>query len=92
MNRREQLKMKEKLNRNAIGASLGIISALINMSVVHNNLKEYDKSVIKLTEALDIAREMNDAKQMFSCYGMLSETYEKKGDIENSIKYYNLFR
>ncbi len=71
---------------------IGIISALINQSVVYNKLERYEESINNLVEALDLAREMNDPAQMRSCYGMLSETYEKSGDREQSLYYYNYFK
>ncbi len=71
---------------------IGIISALINMSVVLNNLKRYEESVERLGEALDIARELYDKQQMRSVYGMLSETYEKMGDVERSLQYFELYK
>lgn len=70
----------------------GIISALINRSVVNNNLENYDQSTTDLLEALDIAREMNDMTQMKSVYGMLSESYEKKGDVDKSLQYFELYK
>lgn len=70
----------------------GIISALINRSVVNNNLEDYDQSTTDLLEALDIAREMNDMTQMKSVYGMLSESYEKKGDVDKSLQYFELYK
>jgi tetratricopeptide (TPR) repeat protein len=69
-----------------------IIQALINISVVLNNLKRYDESIVGLEEALSFARKENDMHEMRSVYGMLSETYEKKGDAEQSIYYFNLYR
>jgi len=72
--------------------NIGIISSLINMSVVLNNLKQYNESTKKLSEALDIAREMNDPKQMCSCYGMLSETYDKSGNSKKAIHYFELYK
>jgi len=71
---------------------VGIIAARINMSVVLNNLKRYDESIEHLSKALDIAREMNDPVQMRSCYGMLSETYEKAGNNTKSYYYFELYR
>lgn len=71
---------------------ISIISGLINISVVLNNLKRYNESAVDLEEALDLAREMNDAQQMRLCYGMLSETYEKAGNNEKTIYYFNLYR
>jgi len=71
---------------------IGIIASRINMSVVLNNLKRYDESIDHLSKALDIARSMNDPVQMRSCYGMLSETYEKAGNNSKSIYYFELYR
>ncbi len=70
----------------------GIISALINQSVVYNKLEQYEPAIANLEEALDLAREMNDPKQMRSCYGMLSETYQKAGNTEKSLYYYDYFK
>jgi len=71
---------------------IGIIAARINMSVVLNNLKRYDESVKHLGKALDVARELNDYEQMRSCYGMLSETYEKAGNYKKSMYYFELYK
>ena len=71
---------------------IGIISAHINIAVVLNNLHKPNEAVNHLLEALDAAREMNDADQMKACYGMLSETYEKAGNVEKSLYYYDYYR
>ncbi len=71
---------------------IGVIAARINMSVVLNNLKRYDESIQHLGKALDVAREVNDYTQMRSCYGMLSETYEKSGNFEKSMYYFDLYK
>jgi signal transduction histidine kinase len=71
---------------------VSIIASLINLSVITNNLKEYDKSIVYLQEALDLALKMGDAEQMRSCYGMMAETYEKKGDTKNMLKYFDLYK
>ncbi len=78
--------------RKAKKEKIGIIAAHINMSVVLNNLKRYNESIKHLEEALDLAREINDPVQMRSCYGMLSETYEKAGDSKKSMYYFELYR
>ena len=67
---------------------IGIISAHINISVVLNNLEKHDEAVGHLLEALNEAREINDPDQMRACYGMLSETYQKAGNVEKSLYYY----
>ena len=79
-------------SRKANDEKIGIIAALVNISVVMNDLKEYDESVMKLMEALDLSREIYNKEQMRSVYGMLSETYEKKGEIDKSMQYFDLYR
>ncbi len=72
--------------------SVGIISALINESVVLNKLKRFDQAVAKLEEALTYAREMNDEKEMRNIYGMLSETYQKAGNVKKAMYYYQYYK
>ncbi|MCP4456561.1 MAG: tetratricopeptide repeat protein [Cytophagales bacterium] len=57
--------------RRAMKESAGIISALINMTIVLNHLNRFDESAAGLEEALVLAREMNDPQQMKSCYGTI---------------------
>jgi two-component system sensor histidine kinase/response regulator len=71
---------------------VSVIASLINIAVITNNLQQYNKSVNHLQEALTLALRMKDLEQMRSCYGMLAETYEKKGDVDNMLKYFNLYR
>jgi signal transduction histidine kinase len=79
-------------SRRQLGDKVSIIASLINTSVVLNNLKQYDASIKRLEEALILALEMQDAKQMRSCYGMLAETYEKAGNTEKMLYYFELYR
>lgn len=71
---------------------VSIIASLINISVITNNLQRYDQSIAYIQESLNLAIQMKDIEQMRSCYGMLAETYEKKGDPVNTLKYFNLYR
>lgn len=71
---------------------VSVISAHINISIVLNNLRRFYEAAQHLEEALALAREMNDANQMKSCYGMLSETYEKGGRHDESLRYFNLYK
>lgn len=78
--------------REQFGENTERISTRINMAVVLNNLQRYQEAANNLEIALEMATEMNDAAQMKSCYGMLAETYEKAGNQELTIKYFNLYR
>ncbi len=87
-----QLFEKTLAVRRAAKEPVGIISALINESVVLNNLARYDESVTRLEEALTLARDMNDETQMRSVYGMLSETYQKAGNAQKAMYYYEYYK
>jgi serine phosphatase RsbU (regulator of sigma subunit) len=78
--------------RKMVKDKVGTISAMINMSVVLNNLSRFDESLDDLDEALTLARELNDMEQMLSCYGMLSETYEKAKQPEKAYYYFEYYR
>jgi signal transduction histidine kinase len=84
-----QLSLDYRLN---FGEKTEIISTYINKAVVLNKLSRYDEAVKNLESALQLATEMSDALQMKSCYGMLAETYEKAGNQERTIHYFNLYR
>ncbi len=83
---------KNLVGRRAGKDKVSIISSLINISVVHNNLERYAESVQYLQEALAMAREMGDSEQMRSCYGMLAETYEKMGKTKDMLHYFDLYK
>ncbi len=74
------------------GEKTEIISTYINKAVVLNSLNRHSEAAHDLEEALRLATEMSDAPQMKSCYGMLAETYEKVGNQEKTIHYFNLYR
>ncbi len=78
--------------RKKLKETSGLISAYINASVVLNNLKRYNKSIENLEQALLLATELSDTDRMKSCYGMLAETYEKIGNSEKMLEYYNLYK
>jgi two-component system, sensor histidine kinase and response regulator len=79
-------------SRRQQGDKVAIIASLVNTAVVLNNLKQYEASVKRLEEALTLALELRDTKQMRSCYGMLAETYEKAGNNEKMLYYFELYR
>ncbi len=78
--------------RRALNQKVGVISALVNEAVVLNKLKKHSQAIEKLSEALTLAREINDVKEMRSCYGMLAETYQKSGNLDSALYYYNFFK
>ncbi len=84
-----ELSLNYRLNQ---GQKTEIISTYVNKAVVLNNLNQYSDAALNLEKALELATEMNDAPQMKSCYGMLAETYEKAGNQEKTLHYFNLYR
>ncbi len=80
------LKIARSLNQKE-----GIYSGLINSSAALKNLNKNFESNTLLNEALSIAQELNNLKLVRTCYGMIAENYEKMGDSESTMKYYDLF-
>jgi signal transduction histidine kinase len=84
-----QLSLEYRLK---FGERSEIISTCINKAVVLNNLKRFADAAKSLEDALRLATEMADESQMKSCYGMLSETYEKAGNHNRAVEYFHLYR
>ncbi len=78
--------------RRRAGEKRPIISTLINVAVVLNNLKRNEEAIKYLDEALTNAVELRDSDRMKSVYGLLAETYQKSGNNEKMIEYYNLYK
>ncbi len=70
----------------------GIRSSLINMSVASGKLKNYPQVIIYLEQALELARQKYDLKDMRLCYGMLYETYSKMDNNAKSQEYFILYK
>ncbi|MFY7788060.1 MAG: tetratricopeptide repeat protein, partial [Thermoflexibacteraceae bacterium] len=73
-------------------APISIIASLINLSVITNNLKKYDKSIKYLEEAASLSIQINDAEQLRAAYGSLAETYEKLGNTDKMLYYFDLYK
>lgn len=69
-----------------------IITSQVNRSVVLNRLGRFTEALAALEEAAKLAREINNVELLASAYGMLSETYEKMHDAEQSLYYFDLYR
>lgn len=78
--------------REAEKEKVAIIAAKINISITLNRLNRYDESIAHLMEALKMAGDLNDKSQMQTCYGMLAETYEKKGDRKSAMLYFDYYK
>ena len=72
--------------------SYATVSTMINMSFSLNKLKRYDESIALLEETLPIAGEIEDKEQLLAAYGLLFETYELKGNMKKSMKYFEIYR
>ena len=54
--------------------------------------RDVDVTLQRLTEALSKAQELADPDEIASCYLLLSETYQKVGDTQNTMKYFELYQ
>ncbi len=83
---KKSIELRKKLKEKSL-----LITTHINISVVLNNLKRFDESSQNLQEALTLALELKDKQLIRSCYGLLSETYEKAGNSVEMLKYFKLY-
>jgi len=68
-----------------------IFNALINVGTVAFELSSLNEAISISTEALSLAREMNNLKALAKCYSLLAESYEKMNDASNAYKYFELY-
>lgn len=68
-----------------------ITTGISNLALAYNNNGQYNEAITHALEGLDKAKALNSTKLLRSFYGILHESYEKKGDQENSVKYFSLY-
>jgi serine phosphatase RsbU (regulator of sigma subunit) len=68
-----------------------IFNALINVGAVCIELTQYNESISIVTEALNLAKELNNLKFIAKCYSLLAESYEKMGNSSSAYKYFELY-
>ena len=62
-----------------------------NVAIAYSYINEYEIALDYAKRALDVAAELNDMHLMLSCYIMLTEYYEKQGNTEKSLEYFNYY-
>lgn len=66
------------------------ISYLTNLAAVFFEQGEYDKAIETCAKAVEEGRELRaDYKMVAKAFGRMGTSYQKKGDLENAIKFYN---
>jgi tetratricopeptide (TPR) repeat protein len=83
--RKSLLLSRSHENKQDIGTNL------INMAVALNSLNRADEALVNLEEAVVVITELNNKNLLRTCYGMLAETYEAKGDSQKSMEYFTLY-
>lgn len=71
--------------------STEIFNALINLANVEIEMESYPLALQHAKEALNIALEQNNLKNIAKCYSLLAESYEKMGDSKNAFRYFELY-
>ncbi|MBK8807455.1 MAG: SpoIIE family protein phosphatase [Bacteroidales bacterium] len=68
-----------------------IAATHINIGVTLQKLSRFYEGIESIEKALEIAKTINDLKLIKNCYGVLSECYEKVGENDKSMEYFNLY-
>ena len=86
----ENFKAGLVISRNS-GNKPNIISGLINIAQTYQLEKNYDESNKSSQEGISVSKEQNDIKSLRTFYGIIAENYQKMGNSEKSIEYFDLF-
>lgn len=73
------------------GDKTQIATGISNLALAYNNNGQYNEAISHAENGLEMAKTLNNTKLLRSFYGILHESYEKKGDQENSVKYFSLY-
>lgn len=74
-----------------INEEQSIAGQLLNVATTLAAQKKYNEANKLLLEATEIAHNQNNIRLLRRCYSSLAENYQKLGDNELSIEYYNFF-
>lgn len=83
----QALKISQKTGRKT-----DILTDLLNIALVLDYQNKYNRSIEKLNEAVKYAEEMEDIKQVSSCYLRLSGLYKKEGNSKKSLEYLDKYK
>lgn len=95
-----ELEKYQKAEKSFLGAlhyarilknSTEIYNALVNVANVEIDMESYPLALQHAKEALSIALEQNNLKNIAKCYSLLAESYEKTGDSKNAFRYFELY-
>lgn len=69
-----------------------LLSGLMDLAIILTNLKRHEQAISRLTEAKHLAQELGETDRLKTCYGMLAESYEALGDLEQTRIHFELYR
>ncbi len=68
-----------------------IASGYLNLGMVQKNAGQYNQAIENLQKALQIYMEEDNIKFIRTCYGSIAETYEKMGNTEKMVEFFDKF-
>lgn len=72
----KSLDARRKLNEKS-----EIAAGLIDVAYIHGALRQHDKAIPLLEEALELSRNLGNARLTFNCLSLLSFNYDRTGNI-----------
>ena len=68
-----------------------IANCLSNIAIAYNSNGQPKEAIEMALKGLELAQNLNNIKLMRSIYGTLHESYDKLGDKDKSMEYFNLY-
>lgn len=76
---------------NEKGSKPEIAMGLSNLALAYNNNGQYNEAIKNAELGLELSKVLNNMKLLRSFYGILHESYDKKGDKDKATEYFGLY-
>lgn len=83
------LRKSRELNEKS-GKRMDMLSDMVNIAQVLQNLKRYKESTETAEKAASLSQELMDKVSLKNCYSIISENYEKQGNQAKAKEYFDL--
>ena len=92
-NERALKNFKESLAyRLKLGDKQYIVNSLVNIGALLNRISRHEEAIEYLDKATQYALQLDDLDRLKTIYGLLAENYQKTGNTQKMIEYYELYR
>jgi signal transduction histidine kinase/Flp pilus assembly protein TadD len=75
-----------------ISNTRGLLFTFLNLTKLSFEINQFQKSLIYLDQSVEIALQLGLLPQLAECYEMYSNIYQKTGDFQKALEFYQKFK